>query len=168
MDAATLVVMGVSGSGKSTVAALLAARLGRDFLEGDDVHPAANVAKMAAGVPLDDADRAPWLDALARWIRERTAAGRPGVLSCSALTRGYRDVLRTGGPVVFVHLTGSRDELARRMAARVGHFMPATLLDSQLAVLEPPGPDEDAVTVPIAATPDEQVRAVVDALDFHP
>ena len=132
-----LVLMGVSGCGKSTVAALLAGRLGWDFEEGDDLHPAANVAKMAAGHPLDDADRRPWLAAVAAWIRQHTDAGRPGIITCSALKKSYRDVLR-GDRVMFVYLAGTREQIAARLAARHGHFMPPALLDSQFATLEPP------------------------------
>lgn len=164
-NAPVVVVMGVSGTGKSTVAGLLADRLGWDRAEGDDLHPPANVAKMAAGIPLDDADRRPWLDRVASWIGAHTAVRRPGVVTCSALRRSYRDVLRSaGGRVVFVHLSGGRDEIAARLTGRTGHFMPASLLDSQLATLEPPGPDEDAVTVPIDLTPAEQVEQIVRAL----
>lgn len=146
-----LVVMGVSGCGKSTVAALLAKHLGWDLQEGDDLHPQANVARMAAGQPLTDQDRWPWLDRVAAWVREHTAAGRPGIITCSALKRAYRDVLR-GEDVLFVHLAGDREQLSRRLATRADHYMPASLLDSQLADLEPPGLDEQAVTVPIAGS----------------
>ncbi len=141
-----LVVMGVSGSGKSTFAAQLAARLGWDLVEGDDLHPAANVAKMAAGVPLTDEDRAPWLAAIAGWIDAEAEASRSGVITCSALKRAYRDALRRP-EVRFVYLEVGRAELERRLAARRGHYMPASLLDSQLEALEPPGDDEDAITV---------------------
>lgn len=155
--------MGVSGCGKSTVAALLAGRLGWPFVEGDDLHPAANVEKMASGHPLDDEDRWPWLARIAAWIDERRAAGQNGIVTCSALKRRYRDVLR-GPDVVFVHLAGSHHEIARRLIARQGHFMPAGLLDSQFAALEPPGPDEDAITVDIAATPQQTAEAVLARL----
>jgi gluconokinase len=144
--AQVLVVMGVSGSGKSTLAVELAARLGWDFAEGDDLHSPANVAKMAAGHPLTDADRAPWLAAVAAWIDAELAAERSGVITCSALKRRYRDRLRRPG-VRFVYLDVAPDELARRLQRRAGHFMPAGLLASQLADLEPPGPDEAAVAV---------------------
>ena len=159
-DAAVLVIMGVAGSGKSTIGRLLADRLGWELAEGDELHPEANVAKMAAGQPLTDADRWPWLARVRAWIDEHVAAGRPGVITCSALKRAYRDVLRDPH-VVFVHLAGTRDQLAPRLAARRGHFMPVSLLDSQLADLEPPGPDERALTVDISAPPAEQATAIV-------
>ena len=155
-----LVVMGVAGSGKSTLAALLAERLGWPLQEGDVLHPQANVDKMAAGQPLNDADRDPWLRLVAAWIDTRIAAGAPGIVTCSALKRAYRDVLRRDG-VRFVHLTGERYLLAQRMQERSGHFMPASLLDSQLATLEAPGADEDAITVDIALAPDAQAAAVL-------
>lgn len=151
--------MGVSGSGKSTVGAALASTLGWPFLEGDALHPAANVAKMAAGHPLTDADREPWLAALGRRMDAWTAAGVSGVVACSALHRSYRDALRGGrggrrggpGGVRFVLLDVDRAELADRMKHRHGHFMPLELLDSQLATLERPGPDEHALTVRLSA-----------------
>lgn len=161
--APVLVVMGVSGSGKSTVAGLLAERLGWDLVEGDDLHPDENVAKMASGVPLDDDDRAPWLDTVSSWIVEHALAGVPGVVTCSALKRRYRDVLREHD-VVFVHLRGSGELLGTRMAAREGHFMPTSLLDSQFATLEPPQPDERHVDVDAGLTPEQQVERVLVAL----
>jgi len=162
-----LVVMGVSGSGKSTVAALLAERLGWDSYEGDDLHPDENVAKMAAGRPLDDDDRAPWLDTVSSWIVEHAMAGVPGVITCSALKRTYRDVLREHN-VVFVYLRGSRDLLGDRMAAREGHFMPTTLLDSQVATLEPPEADERHVVVDAGRSPEDEVDEVIRALGLVP
>lgn len=148
--------MGVSGSGKTTVGAALAHDLGLELVDGDALHPAANVAKMAAGIPLDDADRAPWLDAIGAVL----AAG-PVVVACSALKRVYRDRLRAAAPTLqLVFLDGERDVLASRMAARPDHFMPASLLDSQLATLEPPAPDEHALTVDI----DEPVATIVTEL----
>jgi carbohydrate kinase (thermoresistant glucokinase family) len=159
-----LVLMGVSGCGKTTVAALLAGRLGWPFAEGDDLHPPENVAKMHAGHPLTDADRRPWLDRIAAWIDEQLAAGRSAIVTCSALKRAYRDVLRRGhaDSVVFVYLRGTREQIAARLAARHGHFMPAALLDSQFADLEPPSPDERAltldITVPSAALADQVTR----------
>jgi len=160
----TLVVMGVAGSGKSTLAEALADRLGADLVEGDDLHPPANVAKMRAGTPLDDADRRPWLLALAALIDEREAAGRSTVLTCSALRRGYRDLLRDGHPSVrFVHLAVPLEVLRARLARRTGHFMPASLLDSQLATLEPLHPDEPGLvvdgTAPVAALVEQVLRA---------
>lgn len=158
-----LVLMGVSGSGKSTVAALLAGRLGWDFEEGDDLHPPANVAKMHAGHPLDDEDRKPWLAKVAGWIVEHTEAGRPGIISCSALKRTYRDVLR-GDHVVFVYMAGTHDQIAARLAARHGHFMPSALLDSQFATLEPPGPDERGLTISVDSPATDQADQIVELL----
>ena len=161
-----LVVMGVCGTGKSTVAGLLADHLGWPLQEGDDLHPEANVRKMSQGVALTDGDRWPWLDAVAAWIDERAAAGEPGIVTCSALKRSYRDVLRRPG-VVFVHLAGTYQLIASRMAQRTDHFMPSTLLDSQLASLERPDPDEQVVTVDVAGSPTAQVAKVLHELD-HP
>ncbi|KQR62397.1 gluconokinase [Frigoribacterium sp. Leaf172] len=158
-----LVVMGVSGSGKSTLAALLADELGWDLAEGDDLHPDENVAKMAAGTPLDDDDRAPWLDTVSSWIIEHALAGVPGVITCSALKRRYRDVLREHN-VVFVYLRGTRELLGDRMAAREGHFMPTTLLDSQVATLEPPQADERHVVVDAGRAPADEVADVIRLL----
>jgi gluconokinase len=158
-----VVLMGVSGSGKSTVAALLAVRLGWDLGEGDDLHPPQNVAKMAAGRPLTDADRWPWLARVREWIDERVRAERPGIITCSALKRSYRDVLR-GPDVLFVHLGASRGELLARLATRTGHFMPPSLLDAQLADLEPPGPDEQAFTLDADDRPEQLVARIVDAV----
>ncbi|NUU17251.1 gluconokinase [Cellulomonas humilata] len=152
--------MGVSGTGKSTTALLLAERLGIPLIEGDDLHPPANVESMRAGRALTDDDRGPWL----RAIRDAmTAAGGSTVVTCSSLRRSYRDVLRTAqGRVRFVHLVVPPDELARRLAERTGHFMPATLLASQLAALEPLTADEDGVDVPVTGPPaaiaDEALR----------
>ena len=150
-------MMGVAGCGKSSVGAALGARLGVVYHDGDDLHPAANVAKMAAGVALTDGDRWPWLDRVAGVLRAGDV-----IVGCSALKRSYRDRIRAGvgGPVVFVHLAGSRAVIAARMVARVGHFMPMTLLDSQFAALEPPGLDEAHVTVEI----DQPLLAIVDAV----
>ncbi|MGO4615019.1 gluconokinase [Nocardia sp. 2YAB30] len=154
--APVIVVMGVSGSGKSTVGTRLAAVLGVEYAEGDDFHPAANVAKMAAGTPLDDADRAPWLDAVAVWMADHTERG--GVVSCSALKRSYRDRLRAAVPdAFFVHLAAPQTELARRLTGRRGHFMPPSLLDSQLAALEPLAADENGITIDATRTPDDLV-----------
>jgi gluconokinase len=157
-----LVVMGVSGTGKSTVGQLVASRLGRPLIEGDDLHPPENKAKMAAGIPLTDDDRGPWL----RAVRDAMdAAGEPTVVACSALRRSYRDILRTAeGRVRFAHLVDDPDDLARRMAQRTEHFMPVTLLASQLATLEPLGDDEDGFTVPGGSTPGDTASAVVAAL----
>jgi carbohydrate kinase (thermoresistant glucokinase family) len=155
-----LVLIGVSGSGKSTIGALLAGRLHRVYADGDDFHPAANVAKMAAGRPLDDADRGPWLGAIARWIDERVARREAAVVTCSALKRRYRDLLRRPD-VQLVYLHGSRELVARRLTARHGHFFAADLLASQLEDLEEPAPDEGVVTVEIGGTPAEIVDAIV-------
>jgi gluconokinase len=160
-----LVVMGVAGSGKSMLAALLAQRLGWPLQEGDALHPQANVDKMAAGQPLDDADRQPWLRLVATWIDQRAADGEPGIVTCSALRRVYRDVLRRDF-VRFVHLTGDRRLLERRIQNRNGHFMPPSLLDSQLATLEAPGTDEHAITIDIALAPEAQAAAVLAWLDI--
>ncbi|WP_144765391.1 gluconokinase [Curtobacterium sp. 9128] len=167
LDARVLVVMGVSGSGKSTVAAMVADRLGWDFAEGDAMHPPANVAKMHAGVPLDDEDRWPWLDVVAGWIREHLDAGTNGVVTCSALKRSYRDVLRAPG-VVFVHVAGDTALIEDRMAARSGHFMPTSLLASQLATLEPPQDDEAHITVDAGGTPEHETDEIVERLGLIP
>jgi gluconokinase len=158
-----LVLMGVSGCGKSTVAGLVAGRLGWPLAEGDDLHPAANVAKMASGHPLDDEDRWPWLARIREWMDEREAAGESGIVTCSALKRRYRDVLRDG-EVVFVHLHGTREQLLARLTARQGHFMPESLLDSQLADLEPPGEDEKAISIDIGPPPAVQATTILDKL----
>jgi gluconokinase len=141
-----LVVMGVSGAGKTTLAGILAERLRWDFAEGDDLHPATNVAKMSAGIPLTDEDRWPWLARVAAWIRDHSDAGIPGIITCSALKRAYRDRL-AGDNVAFVHLAGSQDEIAKRLAVRTGHYMPASLLESQFAALETPEDDENVIQV---------------------
>jgi carbohydrate kinase (thermoresistant glucokinase family) len=163
-----VVLMGVSGCGKSTIGPKLAAALGGDYVEGDAFHPPANVAKMKSGRPLDDADRQPWLEAMATAIRDWATKDRPTVLSCSALKRRYRDILRRGSSELrFVHLAGDKALIARRLAARKGHFMPAALLDSQFAALEPPGPDE-AVVISIDQTPDAIVQEAVAQLSTSP
>ncbi|MFD4989360.1 gluconokinase [Streptomyces sp. NPDC058374] len=149
-----VVVMGVAGTGKTTIGPLLAERLGVPYAEGDDFHPPANIAKMSAGTPLDDDDRWPWLDAIGAWAHRRTGLG--GVVSSSALKRSYRDRLRASGPgVVFVHLTGDRSLIEERMADRKGHFMPTALLDSQFATLQPLQEDEAGVAVDVSGTPEE-------------
>jgi gluconokinase len=154
-----LLVMGVSGSGKTTVGSLLAARLGWDYAEADAFHSAANIAKMAAGQPLTDEDRRPWLAAIGDWIDATTAAGRPGVVTCSALKRSYRDDLRANRPQVrLVYLDADAETVQSRLTARNGHFFPPELLASQFADLEPPAADEHALRVPIGPDP----RAIVD------
>jgi gluconokinase len=158
-----LVVMGVAGSGKSTVAGLLAQRLGLSFAEADGFHPAANIAKMSVGRPLDDDDRAPWLDAVRGWLATESEAGRSAVVACSALRRDYRDLLRTaGGQVRFVHLTGGAELLAERMHCRSGHYMPVSLLPSQLATLEPLADDEGGLVLDTSVPPDILVEVVVE------
>lgn len=157
--------MGVSGSGKTTVAASLAERLGWPFMEGDSLHPAANVAKMHAGEPLNDDDRWPWLDAVAAWIDSRLADAGAGIITCSALRRVYRDrIIGDRAGVRLVFLTAPRDVLAARLGARQGHFMPASLLDSQLATLEPPDPDERPIEVDVSGSAETTVEAIVGHL----
>jgi gluconokinase len=160
-----IVVMGVSGSGKTTIGTALAHALDVEYAEADKFHPEANIAKMTAGTALTDVDRAPWLEAIAGWIREHQAPG--GVVTSSALKRRYRDVLRTGGEVWFAHLHGDRALLAERMKTRTGHFMPVSLLDSQLADLEPLEPDEPGATFDIGGTPEEITRAALTSFREH-
>jgi gluconokinase len=145
------------------VGALLAGRLGWPYAEADGFHPEANLAKMTAGQPLDDEDRRPWLAVIAAWIDERIARREPGVVTCSALKRTYRDVLRRP-EVQFVHLEGSQELIARRLVARPGHFFKAEMLASQFAALQPPAPDEAVVTVPIDGPPAAIVDAIVLAI----
>lgn len=160
-----VVVMGVSGTGKSTVARMLALRLGVPFAEADDFHPPANIAKMSAGIPLDDADRRPWLEAIGRWLHERDLEGGGGVVTCSALKRRYRDTLRAAFPgAFFLHLTAGHELLQDRIGHRAGHFMPASLLDSQLAALEPLGADERGAALDVGPAPDAIAEAAVDLL----
>jgi gluconokinase len=161
-----LVIMGVSGSGKSTVAAILAGQLGWDLQEGDDLHPKTNVDKMAAGIALTDDDRWPWLDRVADWIRDHTVAGVPGIITCSALKRVYRDRMR-GEHVVFVHIAGSKDNIGKRLAARTDHYMPTSLLDSQFATLEPPDRDENALEVAIGRKPADEAAEIIRRLHLH-
>lgn len=157
-----LVVMGVSGSGKSTVGAALAQRLGVPFVDADDLHPAANIAKMTRGEALDDDDRGPWLETIGGWLADHP---RGGVVSCSALKRKYRDQLRAHArDLEFLHLRGSREVIARRQASRPGHFMPASLLTSQFATLEPLEPDEHGVVLDIDQSVDRIVQQYVDRL----
>lgn len=161
-----VVVMGVSGCGKSTVAEGLAAALGWPLAEADRFHPPSNVAAMRSGRPLTDDDRRPWLADLAAWIAAQEVGGRSSVMACSALRRTHRDVLRSGAPhVVFVHLDGPADVIASRVAARTGHFMPASLLDSQLATLEPLAADERGVVLDVRAEPGVLVELALAGLD---
>lgn len=154
--APVVVVMGVSGSGKSTVGRALAERLGVPFADGDDLHPAANRAKMKAGTPLDDDDRRPWLDVVGRWLAAHPGGG---VMACSALTRAHRDQLRAHrSDVTWLHLAGDPSLITERQAARPGHFMPSALMGSQLATLQPLGPDEGGLVVDVA-------RSVTDVVD---
>lgn len=156
--------MGVCGTGKTSLGMALSDRLHVPYLDGDDLHPTANVAKMAAGIPLTDDDRWPWLDRVAATLSQRA----PVIVGCSALRRAYRDRLRAGagGPVTFLHLTGPRDIIAARMAARAGHYMPPALLDSQLATLEPPTADE-AVSLDITQPLDALARAAAATIEGH-
>lgn len=163
---AVVVVMGVSGSGKSTVASLLAGRLGWEFEDGDDFHPAANVEKMQAGTPLTDEDRWPWLAAIAAWIDRVRTEGRHGVVTCSGLKRAYREILVGDRPDVrLVYLKGDRELIGRRMAARHGHFMPTSLLDSQFRTLQEPAPDENPLVISVGGTPQAIVDGIVGALN---
>jgi gluconokinase len=164
-----VLLTGVSGSGKSTIGSLLAQRLQWVFEDGDALHPAANIAKMRAGIPLTDEDRWPWLRALGAWMDEQLATGQSAVAACSALRRSYRDLLRQDRPAVrLVLLTASRELLAARLAARHGHFFRASLLDSQLAALEPPTPDEGVLTVTVTAPPGEIVTQIISGLGLLP
>lgn len=152
-----VVVMGVTGSGKSTVGSALAQRLRVPFVDADSLHPPANIAKMAAGAPLDDDDRRPWLEKVGEWLAEHRGGG---VVSCSALKREYRDQLRSRCPTAeFLHLDGSADVIGRRLAARTGHFMPAALLRSQLDTLEPLGADEAGAAIDV----DQDVDGIIDS-----
>jgi gluconokinase len=161
----TVVVMGVSGSGKTTVAKHLVDALGWPFAEGDEFHPAANVEKMRSGTPLTDEDRWPWLEAVARWIGEQESAGRSAIVTCSALKRVYREALLRGhASVWFLHVSSSHDALQHRLETRSGHYMPTSLLSSQLETLEPLGPDEPGTTVSGEGSPDVVTTRAADAL----
>lgn len=161
----TLVVMGVSGVGKTSVAAEIVERTGWAFVEGDDLHPAANRAKMSAGTPLDDDDRWPWLRQVAAWIGEQEGAGRNAVVTCSALKRSYRELLRDGHPSVrFVHLLAPAELIKSRVDSRQGHYMPPSLLASQLATLEPLGTDEPGVEVGTTGSANDVAERVLQLL----
>jgi len=160
-----MIVMGVSGSGKTTIGTLLGEELGVPFVDGDDLHPPANKEKMRAGHPLNDDDRWPWLHLIGEYIEERTAAGETAIVACSALRRSYRDLLRGHAPdLVFIHLAGDKNTIAGRLQQRRHEYMPSTLLDSQLNTLEPLHPDEAAVVVDVAKTPEEMVQQVLSDL----
>ncbi len=162
-----VVVMGVSGSGKTTLGKAIAERLHWRFQEGDDLHPRANVEKMSRGEPLTDEDRWPWLDAIGEWLDERARAGENAVLTCSALRRSYRDRIRAGRPGVrFCHVVASPETLRDRLEHRSGHYMPASLLPSQLATLEPLGDDEPGVVVEAAGEPSDVLAEALRALDL--
>lgn len=164
-DPRVLVLMGVSGCGKTTVAALLAGRFGWEFEEGDSLHPPSNVEKMHGGDPLTDEDRWPWLAKVADWIEAELDSDKHGVITCSALKRSYREAInRRGVGIEFVYLAGTQQQIAARLAARQGHFMPASLLQSQFADLEEPQDDEPAIRVDIGSSPQRIVQSIIDAL----
>ncbi len=168
MSATCLVVMGVSGAGKSTIARRLADELGWPMAEADEFHPPANIEKMSSGTPLTDTDRAPWLASLRDWITERAESGESTVVTCSALKRAYRDILRQArARVRFVHLAGSAPLILERLSARSDHFMPPSLLDSQFGDLEPLGDDEDGVTVDLGEPPQRIAASALTRLGLH-
>ncbi|WP_242884568.1 gluconokinase [Actinomadura litoris] len=164
-----ILIAGVSGSGKTTVGTLLAERLNWDYAEADTFHSPANIAKMSEGHPLTDEDRLPWLNAIAAWMDDRLKTGRPGVVTCSALKRSYRKLLTNGRPEVqIVLLTGDRETLESRLKSRTGHFFNPTLLDTQLAGLEPPTPTEKIPTLPITKTPEELATQIIEQTAAKP
>lgn len=163
-----IVVMGVSGTGKSSVAQILSERLHVEFVEGDDLHPEANRQKMAAGQPLTDEDRWPWLDRIVQTMRDAAAEGRGLVVTCSALKRVYRDVLaQNGSPTVFAHLTGPHEVIAARLNERSGHFFPQSLLDSQFQTLEPLAAGESGFEVDIRESVEEEAQDILDRLPAY-
>jgi gluconokinase len=162
-----MVVMGVTGSGKTTVGEALACTIHAAYVDGDELHPEANIAKMRAGIPLDDTDRWPWLAKVGETLRQN---GTPIIVGCSALKRTYRDFIteQAGEPVLFIYLEGSRELISRRMHERTGHFMPTSLLDSQFATLEVPGKDENAMAVAIDAPLDQIIADITTRLKERP
>ncbi|WEV64879.1 gluconokinase [Bifidobacterium sp. ESL0732] len=158
-----IIVMGVSGCGKTTVAQALADKFGFEMAEGDDFHPKANVDKMSHGIPLNDEDRWPWLKIINQWMRDQDAKGVSTVVSCSALKRAYRDVLRQDLDVLFIHLVGSEDLIGSRMRQRKGHYMPVSLLPSQFADLEPLQPDETGCEIDISGSPEQVEERALEA-----
>lgn len=165
---AQIVVMGVTGAGKSTIASILAKRMGCELAEADAFHSPANIAKMSSGTPLNDHDRWPWLWDIAGWIHERERHGRSAVIACSALRHAYRDILRASSPhVFFVHLVGPRELIIDRLERRAGHFMPPSLLDSQYATLEPLRMDEHGITVDVSRPLEESVGTVTALMRPH-
>jgi carbohydrate kinase (thermoresistant glucokinase family) len=167
MNTKLLLLMGVSGSGKTTVGALLAGTLNWPYADADSFHSPANVAKMAAGHALTDDDRTPWLQSIRAWIDERATRGEPGIVTCSALKRKYRDVLRRP-ELRIVYLHGTRAQIEERLIARQGHFFKSSMLESQFAALEEPAPDENIITVRIDGTPGEIVDAIIAATGIQP
>ena len=159
------VIMGVSGCGKSSIGTAFATKIGAEFMDGDDLHPASNLAKMTAGIPLTDDDRAPWLLRVGQALQGSVGTK---VIGCSALKRRYRDIIRhhAQGPVMFLYLAGSYDVLAERMMSRTGHFMPLSLLKTQFAALEPPSPDEISVTVNVDQTPKAVLTELLHKINF--
>ena len=163
--ARVIMLMGVAGSGKSTIGGLLSERLGWPFRDADSFHPRANVEKMKSGTPLTDEDRRPWLEAIAAYMDERLGQGQSAIVSCSALRRAYREVLTRGRPgVMLVHLAGSKELIGSRLSARRGHFMPPALLDSQFATLEAPAPEEGVLTMAVDEPPERIAERIVAAL----
>jgi gluconokinase len=162
-----VVVMGVAGCGKSTVAEAIRDQLGFTMAEGDDFHPKANIQKMSQGIPLTDEDRRPWLEVINRWMLGRQSLGESTVVSSSALKRSYRDILRKDVPVFFVHLVGSQELIQNRLSQRKGHFMPPALLPSQFAILEPLQDDEPGIEVSVEGTQQQMIERAISAVQEH-